>query len=129
AGRNRGTTDRVCLVQADQTVRTYLDGIVAHEWDAVASCLSDDVVRVGPFGDTYSPKGPYLEFLSALMPTLQGYSMVVSRVVGNGKFAVCELSETVEMDGKPIVTPESLVFDFDDEGLIAHISIYIQRLT
>jgi len=103
--------------------------MVAHDWDGMATCLADDVVRVGPFGDTYSGKGPYVEFLSALMPTLEGYAMRIDRVVGEGSFAAVELTETVEIDGKPIVTPEALVFDLDQDGLIAHIAIYIQRLS
>ena len=41
---------------------------------------------------------------------------------------VVELSETVEIDGAPLVTPEALVFDLNDDGLIAHIAIYIQTL-
>ena len=108
-------------------VERYLDRIVARDWDAVASCLSEDVVRVGPFGDTYTPRDTYLAFLSELMPSLEGYSMHVERVFGTDRLVVAELSETVTLDGTPVVTPEALVFDFDDAGLISHIAIYIQR--
>jgi hypothetical protein len=45
-----------------------------------------------------------------------------------GPTVVVELTETVEMAGTAIDTPEALVFDLDDAGLIAHIAIYIQRL-
>ena len=38
-----------------------------------------------------------------------------------------ELSETVELDGRVLVTPESLVFDIDDSGRIVHLAVYIQR--
>jgi hypothetical protein len=31
------------------------------------------------------------------------------------------------MGGAPVETPEALVFDLDDEGLIAHIAIYVQQ--
>jgi hypothetical protein len=67
-------------------------------------------------------------FLSELMPTLPGYAMRVDRVLELGRVVVGELSETVELDGVPLVTPEVLVFDLDDAGLIAHISVYIQRM-
>ena len=109
-------------------VERYLDRMVAHDFDAMAACLAEDVVRVGPFGDTYTPRQPYVAFLSGLMPALPGYAMRVDRVVEVGTTVVVELTETVEMAGKPFVTPEALVFDMDEDGRIAHISIYIQRL-
>lgn len=105
----------------------YLDAVAGHDWEALRGCLAEDVVRVGPFGDTYTPKGPYLEFLTALMPTLGGYSMRVDRVLYAGSVAVAELSETVEVDGSPVETPEALVFDLDDDGRITRIGIYIRR--
>jgi len=67
-------------------------------------------------------------FLSALMPTLPGYSMTVSRVVSRDRIVLVELTEVVEVGGEPLVTPEALVFELDEDGLIAHISIYIQQL-
>ena len=108
-------------------VERYLAGLVAHDWAATEACLAADVVRVGPFGDTYTPRSAYLDFLRHLMPKLPGYSMEVHRVVGDGLVVVAELTETVEVDGVPFVTPESLVFDLDDEGRIARVAVYIQR--
>jgi len=110
------------------TVERYLDRLVAHDWEAMAACLDDDVVRVGPFGDTYTPRGPYVSFLSSLMPSLPGYAMRVDRVLHCGRVSVVELTETIDAGGTPVETPEVLVFDLGDDGLITHISIYIQRL-
>lgn len=108
-------------------VERYLDAVTAHDWEALARCLTEDVVRVGPFGDTYTPRRPYLEFLAGLMPTLAGYSMKVDRVLYMGPVAVAQLSETVEIDGTAVLTPEALVFELDPSGLIARIDIYLQR--
>lgn len=115
---------------AKALVTRYLERIVAHDWDAMSECLSEDVVRTGPFGDTYGGKRAYVEFLSGLMPSLEGYSMRVDRIVADvgGAVAVAELTETVELGGVAVDTPEALVFDLDEDGLIARISIYIQRL-
>ena len=110
-------------------VERYLECIQSHDWAGLAACLADDIERVGPFGDSY--KGDeYLAFISDLMPRLPGYSMTVDRVLysAEGRAAVAELSETVTLDGRPHVTPESLVFDLDGDGRIKHIAIYIQRL-
>src|SRR5215469_10243494 len=108
-------------------VERYLEAVVAHDWETLAACLTEDVVRVGPFGDTYTPRDPYVAFLAGLMPSLPGYSMRVDRVVYAGDVAVAELSETVELDGTPVETPEALVFDLAGDGRIARIGIYIQR--
>ena len=80
-------------------VERYLAALVAHDWGATEACLAPDVVRIGPFGDTYTPRAAYLDFLRDLMPKLPGYSMEVHRVVGDGPVVVAELSETVEFDG------------------------------
>jgi ketosteroid isomerase-like protein len=108
-------------------VERYLEAVVGHDWDALADCLAEDVVRVGPFRDTYTPRGPYVEFLAGLMPTLPGYSMRVDRVLYQGSVALAQLSETVDMDGQPLETPEALVFELDGDGRIARIEIFIQH--
>jgi len=97
--------------------------MVAHDWDAMAACVTDDIVRTGPFCDTFSGKEAYVAYISDLMPQLRGYAMKVDRVVYAGPVAVAELTESV--DGTD--TPESLVFDLADDGRIRRISIYIQR--
>ncbi|TMK88469.1 MAG: nuclear transport factor 2 family protein [Actinobacteria bacterium] len=97
--------------------------MVAHDWEAMAACVTDDIVRVGPFCDEYRGKDEYVAFISDLMPQLGGYAMKVDRVVYTERVAMAELTESV--DGTE--TPESLVFDLADDGRIARISIYIQR--
>jgi ketosteroid isomerase-like protein len=113
---------------AGAVVRRYLERLVAHDWDAMAACLAEDVVRVGPFGDTYTPRDPYVAFLAELMPALPGYSMRIDRMLAMGRTVLVELTEIVDMSGSPLETPEALVFDLDAEDRIAHITIYIQRL-
>jgi hypothetical protein len=111
-------------------VETYLEKMVAHDFEAMAECLAENVVRVGPYGDTYTPREPYVAMLSALMPSLPGYGMEISRVseLVTDRLVLVELSETVEVGGAALVTPEALVFELDESGLISHISIYIQTL-
>gem|GEM_PF-1093349 len=109
-------------------VERYLERLVALDWAAMAACLSEDVVRVGPFGDTYTPRDTYVAYLTELMPSLPGYAMRIDRVLHSGAASVVELTETIDAGGNPVVTPEVLVFDLADDGRIAHIAIYIQRL-
>jgi len=110
-------------------IERYLSSISTHDWDGLGACVTDDVVRIGPYGDSYQGRDAYVGFISELMPTLAGYEMQVHRVVysADARVAMAELTETVHLDGRVVVTPESLVFDIADSGHIAHISVYIQR--
>lgn len=110
-------------------VRAYLEAVAGHDWDTASGLLSDDVSRIGPFGDTYTGRASYLEFLAGVMPSLRGYRMDIERVIeGSGsRTAVAELTETVEVDGAALVTPEVLVFDVDADDLITSIRIYIRQ--
>ena len=44
----------------------------------------------------------------------------------NDTLAYAQLTETVQVDGKPMVTPEVLVFELTDDGRIARVEIFIQ---
>jgi hypothetical protein len=65
--------------------------------------------------------------IADLMPKLQGYAMKLDRVTYAGDArAYAELSETVELDGKPMRTPEVLVFELNSHGHIARVDVFIQ---
>ena len=108
-------------------VLRYLHAVAACDWDMAEQCLAGDVMRIGPFGDTYQGRETYLDFLRPLMPSLAGYRMEIHRVIEASGPVVVELTETVSIDGVPIVTAESLTFDLDADDLIVKISIYIQQ--
>ena len=121
---------------AVEVVRHYLDRLEAHDWPAVAECLSADVARTGPFADTYQGRDVYVAFLSALMPTLPGYSLSLGRILRvspdrellpGGATVLVQLRETIEVEGTPLETAEALVFELDEDRRISDISIYIQR--
>src|SRR4051794_28959674 len=103
---------------SEGVVERYLAAVAGQDWEVLAASVTDEIIRIGPFGDVYTGRNAYMEFLSALMPTLPGYSMDIARVayVDNGERAVAELSETVEVDGSPLVTPEVLLFDLSSDG-------------
>jgi SnoaL-like domain len=110
-------------------VLRYLDRMVAHDWEAMAECLHPDVIRVGPFGDTYTPRRPYVEYLASLLPTLINYDLTIARTVTRDSVVMVQLAETMELHGSMDVTQEVLVFDADATGLITRIDIFIQRST
>lgn len=110
-------------------VERFLNAMAAHDWDAMGACITDDVERIGPYGDVYRGRTAYMRFISGLLPTLDGYRMQIHRVVGgtDERTAMVELSETVEIDDRSILTEEGLVFDLEPDGRIRKITIYIQR--
>jgi ketosteroid isomerase-like protein len=110
-------------------VERYLEAIAGHDWDTLRECVAEEVVRIGPYQDRYEGREAYIAFIADTMPKLRGYEMQVDRVTYAGdSVAFAELSETVEVDGKPVRTPEALVFDLDADGRIAHIEIFIQSV-
>lgn len=113
----------------DKVVANYLDAVATQDWARMRAAIRDDVVRIGPFGDVYEGADTYVAFLTELMPTLPGYSMDVTRVtyIEQDRRVVAELSETVEIDGAPLVTPEVLLFDLDSDERIARIEIFTRR--
>ena len=114
-------------MSAPGVVERYLAAIVSHDWDGLRACITDDVVRTGPFGDRYEGREPYVAFIAETMPSLRRYEMRVARVTYAGGLAFAELSETVEVGDELTVTPEVLVFELADDGRIARIDIYIKR--
>jgi ketosteroid isomerase-like protein len=111
-------------------VRDYLAAIVAHDWGQLAALVHPDVVRVGPYGDTFTGRGPYVEHLASVMPSLQDYGMDVARVTysPDGRLAFAELTETVTVQGRVTVTAEVLVLTFDEQALVTDVSIYTRRV-
>jgi hypothetical protein len=107
----------------------YLLAVAAQDWPGVEACVTPGVRRLGPYGDDYEDRGPYLEFLQRTMPALPGYRLDIDRVteVGQGRVFV-ELRETVEVDGAPLLTHECLVFDVVEDQ-IATVAIYIRQDT
>jgi hypothetical protein len=121
-------TEVVILIpEPEAVVLRYLDRMVAHDWAAMTECLHPDVVRVGPFGDEYTPRRPYVEYLSGLLPTLVNYDLTIERIIAKQSLVLVQLTESMEFDGSMDVTHEVLVFETDLAGLITRIDIFIQR--
>ena len=91
-------------------------------------CLADDVRRTGPYLDVVRGRQAYVEFLAGVIPALRNYELKVFRTREfDGGSALVELSETLDVDGVRTEFPEALLFDFDEEGLILRIDVYIKQ--
>jgi hypothetical protein len=111
---------------ADGVIERYLTALTSHDWAAFADCLADEFTRVGPYGDTYTSKPEYVEFISTMLPTLPEYSMEIARITYGDGLAYAELAETVSDQDGPLRTPECITFDLTDDGRIRRIEVYIQ---
>jgi hypothetical protein len=117
---------RNLLRMTDGVIERFLHSMVGHDWSTFEQCLADDFTRVGPYGDIYPSKAEYVKFLSELLPTLAGYEMQIARVSYADGVGFAELSETVEVDGQLLRTPECLSFDLTDDGRIARVEVFTQ---
>ena len=114
--------------QSMGAVGTYFTAMAKHDFDLLATAVADDVVRTGPYSDTYTGKTDYVAFISGLLPALPGHQLDVHRLneTDGGRRVIAEISETVTVNDAPLVTPEVIVLDLDDAGLISRIDIYIK---
>src|ERR1700704_807945 len=66
-GAGRGAPVTTTLAAVD-VVERFLSCMTGHDWDGLGACVTDDVVRVGPYGDTFRGRDAYMAFVSGLLP-------------------------------------------------------------
>ena len=86
------------------------------------------MTRDGPFCDRVDGKQRYVDFLRGVITSLDGYRLQVQRVshVSN-RVSFVELSETFGVDGVSTTYPVCIPFEHDDDGLIAHVSVFMKQ--
>ncbi|MFA5882439.1 MAG: nuclear transport factor 2 family protein [Acidimicrobiia bacterium] len=109
------------------TVTRFFDRMGAFDWDAMAACVAEDVTRVGPYRDVKGGRQDYRDFLAATIEALDGYRLDVQRIWSDGERAVAQLSETLNVEGRPRRTDEAIVLDVGPDGLIHRVEVYLQR--
>jgi hypothetical protein len=110
-------------------VEHYLACMAAHDWDGLAATLADDgLTRDGPFCDRVEGKQPYVDFLRGVITSLDGYQLRVQRVSHlSTRVSFVELSETFGVNGVATTYPECILFERNDNGLIAHVSVFMKQ--
>jgi len=110
---------------AQDVVERYLAGLAAHDWEAVAATLADDVERMGPYRDAYRGRDAYAAFLAETIAALRGYRLDVDRILTAGPVVTVELRETVDDGADRLETSEAVVFDTAG-GRITKVAVYLQ---
>ncbi len=105
----------------------YFEALRSHDWEKLSGCLSQDVRRTGPYLDVVRGRDAYVKFLRRVLPTLPNHQLEVSRTrrLEDGS-ALVELCETIDVDGVATEFPEALLFEFDGEGRIQTVDIYLK---
>ena len=112
-------------------VEDWVRAYNARDFDAVASCLSeDDFERVGPYLDVIANSAEYVAFLARVVPTMgDDYRLDIERVVyvPDEHVAYAQLVEHYRHDNEVRDTPEIIVFGLGDDGLVHRMRLYLQR--
>lgn len=106
----------------------YFQALRAHDWDALADCLAEDVERTGPYRDMVRGREAYAAFLAEVLPTLENHRLEIRELRRiSERSALVLLSEILDVNGRSTEFPEALLFDLDADGRIARVDIYLKQ--
>jgi hypothetical protein len=108
-------------------VERYLAALGRQDWAALATCLAPDVDRIGPYGDRYQGREPYVAFLRQTLAALSGYELRIDRLIVTRDVVVAQLAETVDTSEGRRRTHEAVVFDLTPEGTIRAVAVFLRR--
>ena len=109
-------------------IGAYFESLRTQDWARLATCLADEVHRVGPYRDVVHGKPAYVDFLARIIPTLANYDVKVARIRAiDARSAVAEISELADVRGVRTEFPEVILFELDAAGAIVGIDIYLKQ--
>jgi len=107
----------------------YVTALRTQDWEALSECLAQDVHRTGPYLDVVEGRADYIAFLAGVIPGLLNYDIRLSRIDRlEGGAALVRLSEFVDIAGVRTEIPEALVFEFNSEGEISCVDVYLKQV-
>jgi hypothetical protein len=110
------------------SVTRYHEAMEAHDWAALRSTLADGFTRVGPYPEhVFADPDAYTAFLADLLPGLRGHEVVITRQTEAGDVVHVELTETVELEGRPSTVRVCAAFTLAPDGLIRHVEVFVRR--
>ena len=112
-----------------KVIERYVNALRSQDWDEVSKCVAADVHRTGPYQDVVEGREEYVAFLAGVIPGLPNYDIRLTRIDRlEGGAALVRLSEFVDMKGVRTEIPEALVFEFDAEGAIARVDVFVKQV-
>lgn len=112
----------------EEVLERYFQALRDQDWTALRECVSESVHRTGPYLDVVEGRDAYADFLAGVVPKLPNYELRVRdvKLLASGG-AVVRLSEILDVDGVSTEHPEMLLFEFDADGRIDRVDIYLKR--
>jgi hypothetical protein len=112
----------------EEVLERYFQALRDQDWTALRECVSEGVHRTGPYLDVVEGRDAYADFLAGVVPKLPNYELRVRdvKLLASGG-AVVRLSEILDVDGVSTEHPEMLLFEFDADGRIDRVDIYLKR--
>jgi len=109
-------------------VADFWRAVDTHDWDLLASAITDDFVRIrmDP-DDVCRGKAAYLQFVSSVTGKMERHTLETKRIFysEDRRWAVAECQETIEPPGEdPLVMDFVNLHELDDHGRIASLDIY-----
>jgi hypothetical protein len=128
AGRPWPLTEKVLAFTGtiERTVPAAKEsGFTEAAWASLADLVAtDEFERIGIWRETMDwPE--YVGFLTKFA-SAKGFASTVRRITEVGHFVFYEIEEHHFKDGKENVVNSMNVFEFDDEGRIRHLDVYVQ---
>lgn len=109
-------------------VADFWRAVDTHDWDLLASTITDDFVRIGMDpGDVCAGKEPYLAFVSKVTGKMDRHTLETRAIFysEDRRRAVAECRETIVPPGEePLVMDFVNLHELSDDGLIAKLDIY-----
>ena len=110
-------------------IERYIAALHDQNWEALSDCLALDVHRKGPYLDEVQGRAEYVAFLSGVIPALRNYDIRLTRIDRlAGGAALVRLSEFADVKGVRSEFPEALIFEFDSQGAISGVDIYLKQV-
>ena len=108
-----------------ETVARFFAHLTAREWNRLGTVLSEEVVRIGPFGDRLSGRD-----LFGLPPRHRADGLPQRRCPDHrcpdGSAAFATVTEHLRYDDQEFHLDEAYSFDLDEDGRICRVEIYWQ---
>ena len=114
----------------EDVVAKFWRGVDEHDWDLIASTITDDFERHGMFGteaDTCRGKKKYLEFVSKVIGRMDHHDLKARKIFrsADGRKSVAECIETIRPPGEEALRMHFInILDIDENGLISRLDIF-----
>ena len=103
------------------------DGKAPTDWGPLAQFVAVDVFeRVGTFMEVQNWQ-QYTDMLNGWVSSVDKFETVVRRISERPPLVFFEIEERHFRAGEVHVVNSMTVFDFDDEGKIRHLDVYLQQ--